>query len=203
MRVSPTKRKWPSGASFVGAKGLARPKAKPFNLRQHPAERRCQRNRREYNRNRLKLSLPGRDNSIVGRRDLFDSCRVLIVSSDSLQCKETEEVVSRLGLQSVRCGSLMDARACIDAEKFQFVLCGDDLPDCNLRTAVRVLLSSTGGAPVIVLSHLADWDAYMRALSAGAFDYIACPPDPAESDRILRLALAQNPPPMRASHTAA
>lgn len=134
---------------------------------------------------------------------MFDSCRVLIVSSDSLQCEKAEEAVGRLGLQSIRCGSLMDARTRIDAEKFPFVLCGDDLPDCNLRTAVRVLLSSTGGAPVIVLSHLADWDAYMKALGAGAFDYIACPPDPAESERILRLALAQNPPPQRASHTPA
>lgn len=131
-----------------------------------------------------------------------DSRRVLIVSSDSLECESSEKIVGRLGLQLLRCASLTDARGRIDAEKFQFVLCGDDLPDCNLRTAVRVLLSSTGGAPVIVLSHLADWDAYLKALSAGAFDYIACPPDPVESERILRLALAQNPPPLRASQTA-
>ena len=134
---------------------------------------------------------------------MFDSRRVLIVSSDSLQCEKAEELVGRLGLPSLRCGSLMDARTRIDAEKFPFVLCGDELPDCNLRTAVRVLRSSTGGAPVIVLSHLADWDACIKALSAGAFDYIACPPDPLESERILRLALAQNPPSTRASHTAA
>jgi two-component system, NtrC family, response regulator PilR len=108
-----------------------------------------------------------------------------------------------MGLQSIRCASLTDARARIEEQTFQIVLCGDDLPDCNLRTAVRVLTSSTGGAPVIVLSHLAEWDAYMRALSAGAFDYIACPPDPIETERILRLALAQNPPPQRASRTAA
>lgn len=134
-----------------------------------------------------------------------DSRRVLIVSSDSLQCESSEKIVGRLGLQLLRCASLTDARARIDDgdEKFQFVLCGDDLPDCNLRTAVRVLLASTGGAPVIVLSHLADWEAYLKALSAGAFDYIACPPNAAESERILRLALAQNPPPMRASHNVA
>jgi len=134
---------------------------------------------------------------------VFNSSQVLIVSSDRLQCEKTEEITDRLGLRSVRCASLTDARAQIEEQPFQFVLCGDDLPDCNLRTAVRVLTSSTGGAPVIVLSHLADWDAYMRALSAGAFDYIACPPDPAETERILRLALAQNPPPRRASRTAA
>jgi DNA-binding NtrC family response regulator len=134
---------------------------------------------------------------------VFNSCQVLIVSSDPLQCEKTEEIACRMGLQSIHCTSLTDARGRIEEQAFQFVLCSDDLPDCNLRTAVRVLTSSTGGAPVIVLSHLADWDAYMRALGAGAFDYIACPPDPIETERILRRALAQNPPPSHASRTAA
>jgi len=134
---------------------------------------------------------------------LFNACHVLIVSSDTLQCEKIEEIARRLGLQSNRCASLLDARAGIEEQKFQFVLCSDDLPDCNLRTAIRVLVSSTGGAPVIVLSHLADWGAYMRALSAGAFDYVACPPDPIEAERIMRLALAQNPPLGRASRHAA
>ncbi len=134
---------------------------------------------------------------------MFNSCKVLIVSSDPLQREKTEEIASRMELQSISCASLTDARTRIEEQSFQFVLCSDDLPDCNLRTAVSVLTSSTGGAPVIVLSHLADWDAYMRALSAGAFDYIACPPDPVETERILRLAIAQNPPPRRVSRTAA
>jgi DNA-binding NtrC family response regulator len=128
--------------------------------------------------------------------------RALMVSSDPLQCRNTMEIVERLGLECVACGSLTDARTLLKGEAFQFVLCDDDLPDCNMRTAVRVLTSCTGGAPVIVLSHLADWDAYMRALGAGAFDYIACPPDPTEAERILRLALEQNPPP-RHARTAA
>jgi DNA-binding NtrC family response regulator len=134
---------------------------------------------------------------------VFDSCQVLIVSCDLLQCEKTAEIAHQLGLQSVSCASLTDARARVEEQDFQFVLCSDDLPDCNLRTAVRVLSTSTGGAPVIVLSHLADWEAYMKALSAGAFDYIACPPEPVETKRILRLALEQNPPPRHASRTAA
>ena len=134
---------------------------------------------------------------------MFNSCQVLIVSSDPQQRENTEKIVSRLGLSSVGCASLTDARARIVEQTFQFVLCSDDLPDCALRTAVRVLTSSTGGVPVIVLSHLADWDAYMRALAAGAFDYIACPPEPMEAERILRLALAQNSPPRSASRSAA
>jgi DNA-binding NtrC family response regulator len=132
-----------------------------------------------------------------------DSPRALIVSSDPIQCEHSEEMIERVGLQCVRCATLTDARACTETQAFQFVLCGDDLPDCNLRTSLRVLTSSTGGAPIIVLSRLAEWDAYLKALSAGAFNYIACPPDPVESERILRLALEQNPPPQRASRTAA
>jgi DNA-binding NtrC family response regulator len=134
---------------------------------------------------------------------VFNSCQVLIVTSDPVQSEKIDAIARQMGLHSVLCASLTDARARIEEQRFQFVLCGDDLPDCNLRTAVRVLTSSTGGAPIVVLSHLADWDAYMRALGAGAFDYIACPPDPVDTERILRLALEQNPPPRRASRTAA
>ena len=130
-------------------------------------------------------------------------CQVLIVSSDAASCQRPLEIVSRLGMQTVRCGSLTDARACIEQHAFQFILCSDDLPDCNLRTAIRVLATATGGLPIIVLSHLADWDAYLKALGAGAFDYIACPPEPAEVERIFRLALAQSSPPCAAAQSAA
>jgi hypothetical protein len=43
----------------------------------------------------------------------------------------------------------------------------------------------------------------MKALSAGAFDYIACPPEPIETERIVRLALSKNLRARPVSHTAA
>jgi DNA-binding NtrC family response regulator len=134
---------------------------------------------------------------------MFDTPPVLIVCSDAAQGNKAIEIVRRIGLPYLLCTSLTDARALVERQIFQFVLCDDELPDCNLRTAIRVLSASTGGVPVIVISHLADWDAYIRALSAGAFDYIVCPPEPVEAERILRLALGQNPPPRRVSRTAA
>lgn len=132
-----------------------------------------------------------------------DSCQVLIASADSLNCSMLSEIVDRLGMKAKCCPSLSDARAEIDREPFRVVLCGDDLPDCNLRMAVRVLAAATRGTPIIVVSHLADWDAYVKALDAGAFDYIACPPDSREAERILRLATGLTPPLGRASRTAA
>ncbi|MBZ5660984.1 MAG: response regulator [Acidobacteriia bacterium] len=134
---------------------------------------------------------------------MLNTAPVLIVCSEPAQSDKAIEVVRRVGLPYLLSTSLTDARALVERQVFQFVLCDDELPDCNLRTAIRVLSAATGGIPVIVLSHLADWDAYIRALSAGAFDYIACPPEPVEAERIMRLALEQNPPPRRASRTAA
>lgn len=134
---------------------------------------------------------------------MINSRQVLVVSADPLHHEKTGEIVRQLGLEPVSCASLTDARARTAEQAFQLVLCSDDLPDCNLRTAIRVLSTATGGVPLIVLSHLADWDAYMKALSSGAFDYIVCPPDPSEAQRILRLALEQNPAPRRASRNAA
>ena len=134
---------------------------------------------------------------------MLESRQVLIASSDPLYREKLDEIARGLGLHSVACTSLLDARAQIDQQTFRVVLCADDLPDCNLRMAVRVLAAATGGIPVIVLSHLADWDAYIRALDAGAFDYIVCPPEPAEAERILRLAMGLHPPLGRASRTAA
>ena len=134
---------------------------------------------------------------------MLSTLPVLIICSDPTHRDMAAEIVRNIGLQPILCLSLSDARALIGRQTFQFVLCGDDLPDCNLRTSLKVLSASTGHIPVIVLSHLADWDAYMKALSAGAFDYIACPPEPVESERILRLALGYNPRPHRAFRTAA
>ena len=133
---------------------------------------------------------------------MTDSCQVLIASADPSNCSALGEIVGRLGIEARCCPSLSDARAEIDRQAFRAILCGDDLPDCNLRMAVRVLAAATRGTPVIVISHLADWEAYVKALEAGAFDYIACPPDPRETERILRVATGLTPP-GRASRTAA
>jgi len=134
---------------------------------------------------------------------MLSTLPVLMICSDSAHSDKASEIVRALDLQSVICSSLTDALALIGRQMFQLVLCDDDLSDCNLRTSLKVLLSATDGVPVIVLSHLADWDAYMMALSAGAFDYIACPPERVETERILRLALSQNLRSRRASSTAA
>ena len=123
---------------------------------------------------------------------MLSTLPALIVCSDPTQADKTAELACNVGLKSITCDSLTAARTLIEEHTFQLILCADDLPDCNLRTSLKVLSSATGGVPVVVLSHLAEWEAYVKALSAGAFDYIAYPPDRAETERILGLALLQD-----------
>jgi len=134
---------------------------------------------------------------------MLSTLPVLIVCSDSAQADKTAELACNIGLKSVTCSSLTDARTLVEQHTFQLILCADDLPDCNLGTSLKVLSSATGGVSVVVLSHLAEWEAYVKALTAGAFDYIACPPDRVETERILRLALRQDQQARSASHNAA
>jgi DNA-binding NtrC family response regulator len=83
------------------------------------------------------------------------------------------------------------------------VLCSDILSDGDFRAVLREVKKSTVQAPVIVLSRAAAWDSYLKALGAGAFDYIVCPPDAAETRRIIWSALADTVRPEKTAHVAA
>ena len=69
------------------------------------------------------------------------------------------------------------------------VFCHETLPDGDFRSVVSVAKPT----PVVVLSRFAEWDHYVAALRAGAFDYIACPPDFAETERIVWSAIGHTP----------
>lgn len=127
----------------------------------------------------------------------------LIISSEARHRDRIAEIICKCGLSPVFCPSLADACAIVAGKTFPLIFCSDELPDSDLRTSLKSLAVTAAGVPVIVLSHLAEWDAYMVAIGAGAFDYIACPPDPVETERIVRLTLNQATRTQRASRAAA
>jgi two-component system response regulator MtrA len=116
------------------------------------------------------------------------SLPVLIVSSQALTRDRIAAVVRNSGLLPVFSPTLADARAILQQSRPAIIFCADDLPDSELRHALAALKADTG-VPIIAVSHLAEWTCCLEAFSAGAFDYIACPPNPRETERILRLAL--------------
>ena len=116
---------------------------------------------------------------------------VLIVSSQASRRDAVAAVVRRCRLLPVFSPTLTDAGAILTQTHPAIIFCADDLPDSDLRHSLEALATTAAGVPVIALSHLAEWTSCVDAFSAGAFDYIACPPDPRETERVLRLALDQ------------
>lgn len=121
---------------------------------------------------------------------MFKPRPVLIVSSNPVHREQIAELASTCKLRSVLAPSLADARLILANMDPLLVFCSDELNDSSLRDSIEMLRAESG-VPVIALSHLAEWDSYMKACSAGAFDYIACPPEPKEARRVLRSALGQ------------
>lgn len=102
-----------------------------------------------------------------------------------------EELIARIlnfGVQPLCFTNYCEAQSLLARHDFSAILCSDCLADRDYRDVIK----AADPTPVIVLSHLAEWGPYITALEAGAFDYIVCPPDRAEVDRILSFALNQH-----------
>jgi DNA-binding NtrC family response regulator len=115
---------------------------------------------------------------------------VLIVSSNPFHREQIAELMRRCRLRPVLAPSLSDARLILAETHPLVVFCSDELDDSGLCDSIQTLRSESG-VPVIAFSHLAEWDPCVQAFCAGAFDYIAYPPDPKETRRVLGLALGQ------------
>ena len=117
--------------------------------------------------------------------DALKAYPVLVVCGDPGCSEAVVAVVRKRGLDAICCSSVEDARCLLSGRRFSLVLSSDVLPDGEICSIVHL----AGTTPVIVFSRRAEWDAYLDALNLGAFDYVACPLNSAEADRIVGLAL--------------
>ena len=90
--------------------------------------------------------------------------------------------VLKRGLAPICCSNLEEARTLLPQDLFRVVFCKDILADGDFRAVLRVVKNTSPRTPVIVLSRIADWDSYLKALGAGAFDYIVWPPNPVAAE---------------------
>jgi DNA-binding NtrC family response regulator len=134
---------------------------------------------------------------------------MLIIDLALVICKQGEDrekAVAALlccNLNPICCSNLQEARTLLGQEPFRVVLCTDVLSDGDYRAVLREVRKTDKDAPVIVLSHAAEWESYLIALGAGAFDYISCPPDPAEANRIILSALENTASPGNTTYLSA
>lgn len=117
---------------------------------------------------------------------------ILILCPDD---ESRERLIARVlnhGLQPFCSTSCGEAQDLLEQHNFSAILCNDTLEDGDYRDVIRAAIP----VPVIVLSRFAEWGPYLAALEAGAFDYIVCPPERTEVDRILSFALNEQSLPL-------
>lgn len=125
---------------------------------------------------------------------------ILVISPEEEHRERIVEIIRKYGLRPTCCCGLREALPLLARQNFSTVFCNDTLPDGDFRAIIHEVRKSHADVPVVVLSRLADWDGYMSAVGAGAFDYIACPPNPAETQRILWSALSESSGLHRTAH---
>lgn len=114
---------------------------------------------------------------------------VLVVSSDDQVRRNLAEMVGLCGLEPVLCVTVSDSRTVLSRYPICVVVCEDQLADGDYRDLVQAARQTTADAPVIVVSRLGDWNEYLNAIRAGAFDYMRLPPRQAEIEWAMRNAL--------------
>jgi DNA-binding NtrC family response regulator len=115
---------------------------------------------------------------------------VLIVSQEKSDRDVLANSASNHGLRPVFCQTLAAAKAFLDREQSALVFCADELPDGHFAQLFGEQRDH-GDLRVIVVSRRDDWNSYLDAMSAGAFDYVIFPPSAGEIDRSLWIALGE------------
>jgi DNA-binding NtrC family response regulator len=116
---------------------------------------------------------------------------VLLVSAEPDQQEKLSGILSRCGLDPLRCETLATALNLLVQQPSELVICEDVLPDGTFRELIAEMRRSGFWKPVIVVSRFDDWGSYLEAMAAGAFDYVAFPPYPRELEQAIAAALAE------------
>jgi two-component system response regulator PilR (NtrC family) len=111
---------------------------------------------------------------------------LILCPEDEVQNKIAASV-RKYGLDPLLSSNYRQARNLLEQHDLAAAFCSDTLEDADYREILEIAKP----VPVIVLSRFAAWRPYLAALRAGAFDYIACPPDSREVERILSSAVSQ------------
>jgi DNA-binding NtrC family response regulator len=127
------------------------------------------------------------------RKEGFMTVPIAIVSAEPEHWEMLSGVVSRCGLDPVRCGTIAAATKLFAKEHFELAICADVLPDGTFRGLIAALRRSGYWTPVVVVSRSNDWGSYLEAKADGAYDYLAFPPYPRELERTVAAALTESP----------
>lgn len=120
------------------------------------------------------------------------STKALVISASEENREALSAALASIGVVSVLCSSMAEARKYIERQDLSIVLCDDCLPERGLEKVVAEVGKRRSPIPVIATSRTGEWDEFFEALRIGAFDYLSLPPRRDELERVLAAALGKN-----------
>ena len=122
---------------------------------------------------------------------MLSSIPILVVSGEPSHRDMLAASISSFGPRPICCGSYEGAAELLRQRPFSIVFCDDLLPDGTFQTVMDCAARRGVPIQVIVTSRRDDWGLYLKALNAGAFDFIALPSLPGEVERVVYAALGE------------
>lgn len=103
--------------------------------------------------------------------------KVLIVDDETDLCELIEITLMRMGINSQSASNITDARLLLDSETFDCCITDMRLPDGNGIDLVEYVQQHYPGTPIAVITAHGNMESAVRALKAGAFDFVPKPVD--------------------------
>ena len=102
---------------------------------------------------------------------------VLIVDDEPDICELIEITLARMGLTTQSANNITDAKLVLASEKFDLCLTDMRLPDGNGIELVELMQRKYPQLPVAVITAHGNMETAVKALKAGAFDFVSKPVD--------------------------
>ena len=103
--------------------------------------------------------------------------KVLIVDDEADICELIEITLMRMGIASQSALNLTDAKLLLETEHFDLCLTDMRLPDGNGIELVEHIQQNYNELPIAVITAHGNMDSAVKALKAGAFDFVSKPVD--------------------------
>lgn len=103
--------------------------------------------------------------------------KVLIIDDEPDICELIEITLSRMGLDTQSANNLTDGKLTLDSEAFDLCLTDMRLPDGNGIEIVEHIQKNFDHIPVAVITAHGNMESAVKALKAGAFDFVSKPVD--------------------------
>jgi DNA-binding NtrC family response regulator len=115
----------------------------------------------------------------------------VVVSSDEEVRRKLGQILWQCGFALVFASTVTESGMALAGQEVLIVLCDDCLPDGKYVDIVKLVGQSETKVLVVVVSQTGEWTEYLKAIRAGAFDYLAYPPIPGELQRIIQNAVRE------------